>query len=121
MLGSGILSIFLAGVFQYLMGFLSILQLMVIPVLFSLNTPTNAAVIQVTLLKMCALDFFQTEIIFESVLGLEKGKSFSQLFDNAGLEGHNFIIGIGPIFFYLLAFPLFILLHKLSQYLCSEE
>ena len=58
MLSSGILSLFLAGIFQYLIGFMSVLQIMVIPVLFTLNHPLNAKVIQVTILKMCALDFF---------------------------------------------------------------
>ena len=61
-------------------------------------------------MKLCALDFFQTELIFEK-LGLEKGKSLNAIFEEAGLEGHNFIIGIGPIFFYLFIFPIGILFH----------
>ena len=84
---------------------------MVIPVLFTLNHPNNAKIIQTSILKLCAFDFFQTEKFYEEVLGLEKGKSFSDIFDQAGLEGHNFIIGIGPIFFYFLLFPLGVLLH----------
>ena len=88
---------------------------MVIPVLFTLNHPNNAKIIQVTILKLCAFDFFQTEKFYEKVLGLEKGKSFSDIFDKAGLEGHNFIIGIGPIFFYFLLFPIGILLHQISR------
>ena len=30
-------------------------------------------------------------------------------------------MGIGPIFFYILAFPIYILIHKLSQRLCADE
>ena len=112
---NGILALFLSGIFQYLIDFLFILQLMVIPVLFTLNHPSNAKIIQVTILKLCAFDFFQTEKFYENVLGLEKGKSFSAIFDQAGLEGHNFIIGIGPIFFYFLLFPIGILLHQISR------
>ena len=94
---------------------------MVIPVLFQIAHPSNSQVIQVTILKLCAFDFFHTEVFFEEVFGLEGGESFSEIFDDAGLEGHNFIVGIGPIFFIALAFPLFILMHKISQYLCADE
>ena len=94
---------------------------MVIPVLFTLNHPKNAMIIQITILKLCAFDFFGTEKFYEKVLGLEKGKSFSDIFDQAGLEGHNFIIGIGPIFFYLLIFPLGVLLHQLSRRYYSDK
>ena len=88
---------------------------MSIPVLFTLNHPNNAKIVQVLILKLCAFDFFQTEKFYEEVLGLEKGKSFSAIFDQAGLEGHNFIIGIGPVFFYFLLFPIGILLHQISR------
>ena len=37
------------------------------------------------------------------------------------MEGHNFIISIGPVFLYILAFPVYILMHKLSQRLCADE
>ena len=94
---------------------------MVIPVLFTLNHPKNAMIIQITILKLCAFDFFGTEKFYEKALGLEKGKSFSDIFDQAGLEGHNFIIGIGPIFFYFLLFPLGILLHQLSRRYYSDR
>ena len=42
------------------------------------------------------------------------------MFDEAGLEGHNFIMGIGPIFFYILAFPVGILIHQLSRNFCKR-
>ena len=54
---------------------------MVIPVLFTLNHPSNAKIIQITILKLCAFDFFQTEKVYGDVLGIEKGKSFSAIFD----------------------------------------
>lgn len=94
---------------------------MVIPVLFTLNHPNNAKIIQTLILKLCAFDFFQTERFYEEVLGLDKGKSFSAIFDQAGLEGHNFIIGIGPLFFYFLLFPLGILLHQLTRRKFSDK
>ena len=94
---------------------------MVIPVLFTLNHPSNAKIIQITILKLCAFDFFHTEKVYGDVLGIDKGKSFSAIFEEAGLEGHNFIVGIGPIFFYMLAFPIGILIHQLSRYLFSDE
>ena len=43
--GNGIIAIFLSGVFQYLIDFLYVLQLMVIPVLFTLNHPNNAKIV----------------------------------------------------------------------------
>ena len=119
--GNAILALLLSGVLQYLMGFLSILQLMVIPVLFQIAHPINSQIIKVTILKLCAFDFFHTEVFFKKIFGLKNGESFSEIFDDAGLEGHNFIMGIGPIFFYIFAFPLFILLHRLSQWLCADE
>ena len=82
----------------------------------------NSQVIQAdVILKLCALDFFSTEKVFVNVFGLENGEPFSQKFEDSGLEGHNFIMGIGPVFFYILAFPQFILIHKLSQRLCKDE
>ena len=74
-----------------------------------------------TILKLCAFDFFHTELFFEKFFGLENGESFSEIFDDAGIQGHNFIMGIGPIFFYILAFPIYILVHKLSQQLCGDN
>ena len=74
-----------------------------------------------TILKLCAFDFFHTEVFFEKIFGLENGESFSEIFDDAGLQGNNFIMGIGPIFFYIIAFPIYVLLHKLSQRLCHDE
>ena len=121
MLGNGILALFLSGVFQYLLGFLDILQLMVIPVLFTLYHPSNSKVIQVAILKLCALDFFQTEKLYEKVLGLEQGESFSKIFEDAGLEGHNFIIGIGPIFIYMVIFPIGVLIHLSSRKFCLNR
>ena len=58
LLGNGVIAIFLSGVFQYLLDFVSILQLMVIPVLFTLKHPENVKAIQVSILKLCAFDFF---------------------------------------------------------------
>ena len=121
MAGNAILAILLSGVLQYLMGFMSVLQLMVIPVLFQIAHPANSQIIQITVLQLCAFDFFNTDSAFEKYLGLVPGESFSRVFEDAGLEGHNFIIGIGPVFLYILAFPLYILLHKLSQRLCADE
>ena len=94
---------------------------MVIPVLFQISHPANSQIIQVTILKLCAFDLFNTEVIYTRFFGLKNGESFSEIFEDAGLEGHNFIMGIGPIFFYMLAFPIYIIVHKLSQRLCADE
>ena len=72
-------------------------------------------------MKLCAFDFFQTEQVFEKYFGLKPGESFSDIFEDAGLDGHNFIVSIGPVFFYIMAFPLYIIMHKLSQRLCADE
>ena len=72
-------------------------------------------------MKLCAFDFFQTESLYEAVLGLVPGESFSEIFEEADIQGTNYIVGIGPIFLYALFFPIFILVHQLSRRFIGDK
>ena len=114
MVGNTVITLFLSGVFQYLTGLIYAAQMMVFTVLFTISTPNNAKVIFVTVLKLCAFDFFYTEELYYEVLGLGPGKSFSLIFDEAEIEGSNFIVGIGSVFIYAVFFPIWIIVHQIS-------
>lgn len=60
MAANGLISIVFAGALQFLWGLINSLQIIVLSVLFNLQIPENAKVIQVEILKACAFDFFQT-------------------------------------------------------------
>ena len=77
--------------------------------------------IQVTILKLCAFDFYQTEDLYTSMLGIEAGESFSEIFEEADFGGKNYIIMIGPIFIYMIIFIPYIIIHQLSMRLIGDK
>ena len=55
------------------------------------------------LLRLSMSTVYYFYLVNPITFDLSKGNSFSQIFDDAGMEGHNFITSIGPIFIYILA------------------
>ncbi len=54
-------SIFSAGMLQYLWSLINTLQIVVLTVLFALEIPVNAEMIMIMILQMCSLEFISTE------------------------------------------------------------
>lgn len=44
-------------------------------------------------------------------------ESFNENFIEAGIEGSNFIIGIGPMFIFVVLFIFYMLVHRCAVYL----
>ena len=55
------------------------------------------------------------------MFGLTQGESFSLIFDEADIQGSNFIVGIGPIFLYALGFPIYMIIHQLSRRFIGDK
>lgn len=77
---------------------------MVFAVLFNLFLPENLKAILVETMKACSFDFFSTEIYFVQIFGFKYTDSFLERFEEAEIEGSNFVILLGPIFIYIVAF-----------------
>ena len=121
MAGNMFVSLLMAGALQYLFGMINSIQLMMLGLFFSLLQPPNAKIIQIELYKAVAFDFFQTETIYVEVFGFKDSESFNDAFDEAGVQGSTFIIGIGPIFFFIIIFPVFIFFHQFVSWLFKGE
>ena len=116
-----VLSLVLASALQYLWGMVNSLQIMVLGMFFKLLFPANSAIIQTEILKSCAFDFFHTEIYYQEIFNFKDSDSLTELFEDAEISGSIFIIGIGPVFIFITLFPLYILSHKMANYLCKGE
>ena len=52
------------------------LQIVVLSALFDLTIPMNAYMTMELMLKMCAMDFFQTESLFDQLFSFRETKVF---------------------------------------------
>ena len=68
-----------------------------------------------------SFDIFTTENIYNSLFGFVDSPTFSDAFGEAGLEGSNFINGLGPLFLTVIIFPFYVIIHKSSQYLFKDS
>ena len=69
-------SILSAGLLQYLWAMINALQIVVLSALFDLTIPMNAYMTMELMLKMCAMDFFQTESLFDQLFSFRETKVF---------------------------------------------
>ena len=97
------------------------MQIIVLGVFFDCYWPPNAQIILISLLKSCSFDLFQTESIYTETFGFKDSESFSELFDEAGLEGSIFVIGIGPIFLFIILFPIYMAVHSCARWVFKGE
>ena len=109
------ISLALAGVMQYLFGMVNALQMIVLAVYFDLLIPANIKAILVAINKTCNFDLFKTDDIFAEFFGFEDTESFSEKFEETGLDGSNFIIGIGPIFLFVVYFLGWMIIHSIMK------
>ena len=75
------------------------------------------------ILKLCAMEFFDTDSIFDKMFHFRETPAFqTKMFENgeeksgyadAGYESANFFLNIGPIFFLVIFYAVYVLLKKL--------
>lgn len=111
MAGNFFISLLLASALQYLWGMVNALQMIVFAVFFNLLMPSNVQTVEIQILKACSFDLFQTELIYTEIFGFMESDDFSEKFNLAGLAGSNFIVGIGPVFIFVVIFPIYVLIH----------
>ena len=92
------------------------LQMMVITLLFSVFQPANSHILQSAILHLCAFDLFRVENVYKQIFGFEETESFNLVFEEANMEGHNFILGIGPIFLVFILYPFYAIIHSTVRY-----
>ena len=59
---------------------------------------------------------FKVEDFYKMIFGFEETESFSLVFEQAKMEGHNFILGIGPMFLVYLFYPIYATTHAMIRY-----
>ena len=91
--------------------------MMVVTVLFQVKHPDNSRVLQAAILKLCSFDFFHTEEVYNKIFNFKTTSPFNPEFEKAGIENRNFILGIGPIFLSMLAFPCYVIVHKVMHFI----
>lgn len=103
-------------------------------VLFPIDFPENAEMIMIMFLKLCALDFFDTEGYLQSMFGFRETEAYETFVDaegekmskfaEAGYENSNYYALLGPIFFMLILFLIILLIRKILYclvYKCRDN
>ena len=118
------LSIVAASLLQYLWSMINALQILVLSALFDLNIPDSAFMVMELILKMCSMDFFQTDSIFEELFNFRETEEFGKRenldgeeyskYPQAGYDSSNFFLLLGPLFFVIIAYLLFIAVKNLA-------
>lgn len=99
-------------------------------VLFPIDFPENAEMVMIMFLKLCALDFFETEKYLQSMFAFRETKAFSTVenedgeeyskFAEAGYENANYYALLGPIFFFLIGLLILVLVTKVLYCLVQK-
>ena len=120
MAGNFFVTLTLAGAMQYLYGMVNALQIVVLGIFTNCMTPTNSKVIQVELFKTVSFDIFDTENIYTSWFGFGDSPTLSDAFEEANMDGSNFILGLGPMFMIIVIFPLYMMSHRCMKYVFQD-
>ena len=123
-----ILSVFLAVVLQYIWGMINTLQIIVLTCLFTrLEIPMNADEVMKMILRLCALDFMQSDKILEKfnfrdtdafdLIPDDEGNKASK-WQEVGFESSNFIQLLGPVYFIVHVFIVFLILKWIAEKMC---
>ena len=94
------------------------LQIIVLEVFFFCEIPENAKVIMIEILKSCNFEVFDGGPFFK-LLDFKESESFSEVFAESNYEGSVFIEGLGSLFFGIMIFPIYILVHTISRRCCK--
>ena len=73
------------------------------------------------ILRLAAFDLFHTEKILNGIFHFKQTSSLSQIFEDSGYIGSNFIIGIGPMFIMMVMYFIYLAIRGLVLKSCSEQ
>ena len=93
---------------HYALFLLETSQILTLTVLFNTKTPANSKPVFIKVLKLANFDLFRTENLYEDIF--EEVEPLNQDFEDAGFSDSNFIVGLGPVFFFIVFFVPFRLL-----------
>lgn len=109
-----VLTILSAGFLQLLWGLINALQIIVLSYLFKLDIPDNAGQLMQMILKLCSMQFVQTDDILNDTFGFRETEAFSKIkfesgeeisrYEDAGYESTIFLLLLGPICFIAVFF-----------------
>ena len=116
MAGNVFIVIFFSGAIQTMWGMINSLQMMVITLLFSVFQPINSHILQLSILQLCAFDLFKSEDYYKTFFRFDETESFNLVFEQSSMEGHIFILGIGPVFLVYLFYPIYGITHAMIRY-----
>ena len=121
-------SLFSSGFLQFLWGMINTLQVLVLTELFYIDIPVNADMVMRMILRMCSLDFIQTDKIFE-VFKFRETKTFhtetseageeTSKWAEAGYDSSNFFLLMGAIVIFMALFVV-ISVFKLTIRACTS-
>lgn len=77
-------TILFSGLLKYLWGMINTMQIMVLTVLFKVDTPYNADKFMTTILKLCALDADNIDPIFEEMFHFRDRLPFETIVSKDG-------------------------------------
>jgi hypothetical protein len=123
MSASSALNFLLSSSLQYLWGMINSMQVIVLTVLFNLKTPVNAQNIEVMILQMVSFDVIRTSALLTKVFKFENEKTppLNFIFEQAGYDTSNFILGMGPLFIAEVGYVLVFICLPIMNYICSKE
>lgn len=104
----------------HMIGALNAIQIIMLTILFRLSIPVNMFDIFGPLLQLSNFDVFKTDIIYEIIFGFGETEPFDQIFEEAGFEGSNFIVGIGPLFIIVVLSLVWIIIQKCMKHIIKR-
>lgn len=108
MVGNAGLTVFLTTVIFLLWGMINGMQVISLTCLFSVRLPINVFTVSNKISKLASFDVFRTDIWFFMAFRFSLTKSLSPSFEEAQYEGSNFVVGIGPMFLFMVFYTVFL-------------
>ena len=88
-------------------------------VLLDIMLPENLQATLIQVQSACNFDFYDTETLYTDFFKFGETESFSEEFEAAGLDGSNFVIGMGTMFMFVVTFPIILALKAIGRRFCS--
>ena len=108
-----VLTAFASIAMYFLWGMINGLQLIALTCLFTIRLPANVMSVNIEILQVAAFDLFHSDVILQKIFNFSSTPSFNTVFDEASFNGSNFIIGNAPMFVFMVAYFLFLIIRWL--------
>lgn len=79
------------------------MQIISLTCLFYIRLPVNVYALNMQLLNIASFDVYQTDKFIDQFHFTET-EAFSPIFEEASMDGSNFIEGIGPMFLFMIIY-----------------